>query len=416
MRLAAGVCVLATGLFIGSAGGAIAAADPESTATTNQSQGVEPAATSATIASAPAATATQPKYPIRTAIQDVIKKLQALSKPAQKTIIVKAPPEVVLPDAAADTPDSDEVTPAAADPAAVDPNAVAADTNPTPPGATVAPLSATDPAPPSNPVGPALKAVQPVTNAVATVAGVALSVPGVIASLPTSDDPVGDVITSVQNMLISVNDAVVPLAQVPGDLYSLLVVTGMNATPVGTVGAGSGLGLASATGTGSTPPTAPSALPILPVSPFQGTPLLGDVTAAATLGGIATAGLSAELSLSGTAPLATEVAAPTGALSFLEHTVRAVLAPASLTALAAFALPGIGGLLIICAAGIRLGYRQAKAAFAVRTTGISRFARQGPLGVVRSGSLVSLHTRRPHRARALRPEVARATPLLERAA
>jgi len=265
-------------------------------------------------------------------------------------------------------------------------------------------------------LGPALKAVQPVTNAVATVAGVALSVPGVIASLKTSDDPVGDVITSVQNMLISVNNAVVPLAQVPGDLYSLLVVTGMNATPVGTVGAGSGLGLASATGTGSTPPTAPSALPILPVSPFPGSPLLGDVTAATTLGGIATAGLSADLSLSGTAPLATEVAAPTGALSFLEHTVRAVLAPASLTALAAFALPGIGGLLIICAAGIRLGYRQAKAAFAVRTTGISRFARQGPLGVVRSGSLVSLHTRRPRSARAIRPEVARATPLLERAA
>jgi hypothetical protein len=221
----------------------------------------------------------------------------------------------------------------------------------------------------------------------------------------------------MQNMLISVNDAVAPLAQVPGDLYSLLVIAGTNTTTVGTVGAGSGLGLTSATGTGSTPPTAPAALPILPVSPFAGsTPLLGDVTAAATLGGIATAGLSAESSLSGTAPLATEVAAPTGALSFLEHTVRAVLAPASLTALAAFALPGIGGLLIICAAGMRLGYRQAKAAFTLRTTSISRFAKQGPLGVVRSGSLVSLHTRRPRRARAIRPEVARATPLLERAA
>ena len=143
---------------------------------------------------------------------------------------------------------------------------------------------------------------------------------------------------------------------------------------------------------------------------------LGDVTAPATLGGTATAGLSADLTLSGTAPLATEVAAPTSALSFLEHTVRAVLAPASLTALAAFALPGIGGLLIICAAGMRVGYRQAKAALAVRTTSISRFARQGPLGVVRSGSLVSLHTRHPRAARAARREVARAAPLLEQAA
>jgi hypothetical protein len=416
MRLAAGVCVLATGLFIGSAGGAIAAADPESTPAASQSQGVEPAATSATVAGSPATTSTHPKYPIRTAIQDVIKKLQALSKPAQKSVIVKSTPPTVIPDADADTPDSDEVTPAAADPAAADPNVAAADSNTTPPGTTVAPLSATELAPPSNGVAPALKAIQPVTNAVATVAGVALSVPGVLASLPTSEDPVGDVITSMQNMLISVNDAVTPLAQVPGDLYSLIVVAGMNTTPVGTVGAGSGLGLASATGTGSTPPTAPSALPVLPVSPFPGTPLLGDVTAAATLGGIATAGLSAELTLSGTAPLSTEVAAPTGALSFLEHTVRAVLAPASLTALAAFALPGIGGLLIICAAGMRLGYRQAKAAFVVRTTSISRFAKQGPLGVVRSGSLVSLHTRRPRRAGAIRPEVARAAPILERAA
>src|SRR4029078_5332485 len=135
-------------------------------------------------------------------------------------------------------------------------------------------------------------------------------------------------------------------------------------------------------------------------------PLLGDVTAPATLGGIATAGLSARLSLSGTAPLATEVAAPTGALSFLEHAVRAVLAPASLTALAAFALPGIGGLLIICAAGMRVGYRQAKAALAARSTGIARFTHQGPLGVVRSGSLVALHKRAPRASRVVRPQVA----------
>ena len=114
LRLAAGACVLASGLFIGSAGGAIAAADPESTVAAGQSQ-VEPATTSAAAASAPAATATHPKYPIRTAIQDVIKKLQAISKPAQKTIVVKSTPEAVLPDADADAPDPDAVTPAVAD-------------------------------------------------------------------------------------------------------------------------------------------------------------------------------------------------------------------------------------------------------------------------------------------------------------
>ena len=64
---------------------------------------------------------------------------------------------------------------------------------------------------------------------------------------------------------------------------------------------------------------------------------------------------------------------------------------------------------------MRVGYRQAKAALAVRLS-ISRFARQGPLGVVRSGSLVSLHARRPRALRAVRPEAVRAVPLLEQVA
>jgi len=116
------------------------------------------------------------------------------------------------------------------------------------------------------------------------------------------------------------------------------------------------------------------------------------------------------------APIAAESVLPTTALSLLENTVKAVLAPVSLSALAAFALPGVGGLLIICAAGMRFGYRQAKAALAVRTTGISRFARQGPLGVVRSGSLVAVHPRHPRTLRVIRPERPRAAPLLEEAA
>jgi hypothetical protein len=258
-----------------------------------------------------------------------------------------------------------------------------------------------------------LTAVAPVTNAVATVAGVALSVPGIIAALPASETPVTDVITSVQNMLVTVNDAMAPLAQVPGDLYSLLVVSGMDAGAVQRVGTGAGPVWGAATGTGLAPPSAAFPLPVLPVSPFTDMSVPGEVAAPTTLAGVATAGLSAALSISGTAPLAAEAAAPTSALSFLEHTVRAVLAPASLSALAAIALPGIGGLLVICAAGMRVGYRQAKAVLSVRTSGISRFARQGPLGVVRSGSLVALHTRHP---RTLRPSATRAAPVLEQAA
>jgi hypothetical protein len=249
------------------------------------------------------------------------------------------------------------------------------------------------------------------SHAVATVAGVALTVPSVIAGLPGSKDPLGDVITSLQSMLGTVNDAVAPLAQVPGDLYTLMVAS----TPVRTVSITSGLSVATAAGAGLTSPQTPFAEPILPISP-GGLPLVGDVAAPATLGGLAAAGLSADLSLSGTTPLAVGGAAPADALSFLEHTVKAVLAPASLTALAALALPGIAGLLIICAAGMRFGYRQAKAALAVRTSGISRFARQGPLGVVRSGSLVSLHSKRPRTRRVAGPSVATVTPLFEQAA
>ena len=61
-----------------------------------------------------------------------------------------------------------------------------------------------------------------------------------------------------------------------------------------------------------------------------------------------------------------------------------------LAALAALALPGAGGLVVLTAAGVRVGYRQAKAGFVLRTAGIARFARPGavPLGVVRSGSVV----------------------------
>jgi hypothetical protein len=416
LRLAAGVCMLSTGLFIGSAGGAIAAADTE---TADQSTSTTQAASQTTGAAATAApttsTANKPLSQLSTTIQSVLQKLSSLGKPVQKPASVKPTTAPLVLDTVADNTESSEVTAPEAELAASESNGEAGDPKATPLSTN---LVASDPGgkpPPTNVVGPALKAVRPVTNAVATVAGVALSVPGIFAALPGSEDPLGDVITSLQTMLVTLNDAVAPLAQVPGDLYSLMVV-GMAATPVETVGVTSRPGLSAAASAGVMPPTTPFAGQVLPVSPVGDMPLLGDVVAPATLGGIAAAGLSADLSLSAPAPLAVDGASPTGALSFLEHTVKAVLAPASLTALAAFALPGIGGLLIICAAGIRLGYRQAKAALAVRTSGISRFARQGPLGVVRSGSLVTLHARHPRSLRIVRPTASRATPVLEQAA
>jgi hypothetical protein len=258
--------------------------------------------------------------------------------------------------------------------------------------------------------------VQPVAQAITTLAGAALAVPVVILSLPSSQTPVTDVITAVQNILISVNNAVIPLMQIPSDLYSLLVVAGMQTAPVGTVGTSLDAGLIIPAPVATVHPLAPVPPPVPPASPVAGLRSRSEVTAPAALSANATAGLRAKLSLSGTAPIAAESAHPSSALSLLEHTVKAVLAPVSLSALAAFALPGVGGLLIICAAGIRFGYRQAKAALAVRTTGISRFARQGPLGVVRSGSLVAVPSWRPRTLRAVRPEQSDAAPRLEQAA
>jgi hypothetical protein len=415
LRLAAGVCVLTTGLFIGSAGGAIAAADNETAGpSTSTTQTVGETSAAADPAAPTSSAANKPKSQLSATIQSMLQKLRSLGKPVQKPVVVKPPIDPVAPDTVADDTESAEVTPVGADLDASQANGEAGDPDATPLSTNLAGADPGGLTPPIDGV-PALDAVRPLTNAVATVAGVALTVPGVFAALPGSENPLADVITSLQTMLVTVNDAVAPLAQVPGDLYSLMVA-GMVVATVDTVGVASGPGLSAAAGAGLTPPAAPFTGPILPIGPGGGMPLLGDVIAPATLGGIAAAGLSADLSLSGTAPLAVGGAGPADALSFLEHTVKAVLAPASLTALAAFALPGIGGLLIICAAGIRLGYRQAKAALAVRTSVISRFARQGPLGVVRSGSLVAVHNRRPHTLRVVRPTASRAAPVFKQAA
>ena len=265
------------------------------------------------------------------------------------------------------------------------------------------------------PIVPVLQIVlPPVANIVATVANIAASVPGTLAALPYSPTPIADVIAAVQAMLTSVTDAVIPLAQVPSNLLTLFGTTAA-ANPV-VIGTGGAFDARLLTAPGS-PVVAPGGLPFQQLSPTSGPgglPLFGNVDPRPALGAIATTGLSRELSLSGMTQLAPNAVSPADTRSFLEHAVSAVVVPASLTALAALALPGIGGLLIICCAGIRVGYRQAKAAFALRTAGIARFAGPGPLGVVRSGSLVAL--RRPRPSRVIRPAVSRATYLLDEAA
>jgi hypothetical protein len=100
------------------------------------------------------------------------------------------------------------------------------------------------------------------------------------------------------------------------------------------------------------------------------------------------------------APLALDGAIPIGVQSFSRHAYGEHLLSASGSALAAVRCQASAGLVILTAAGVRIGYRQAKAGFAVRTAGIARFAPPGSLGVVRSGSLVVV---RPRTLRVARP-------------
>lgn len=63
------------------------------------------------------------------------------------------------------------------------------------------------------------------------------------------------------------------------------------------------------------------------------------------------------------------------------------------------ALPGLVGLVMMTGAGVHVGQRQAKAGFAMRVSGIARFAPSGPMGIVRSGSIVAVHRKATGAAR-----------------
>jgi hypothetical protein len=396
LRLAAGICVLSTGLLIGSAGGAIASADTDTTA--SGVDGASAATTSATSEPAATAAAPTPGSTLQKSVTAFLGKLREEQSKFTKRLL--ATPEVE--ETETDKTGAD-LTEGEAAPLAADTTEVAPDSTEVAPVTDVA-------ADWTDPMAPVSTVVEPVTNAVATVMSVVGTVPGVVAGLPSSETPVADVITSIEEMLTSVSEAAVPLVSVPSDLYTLLAG---DAVAPATIGGGAiyRLGPVAAADTPLLPPVMPAWPQVLPSSDIWG--VHGDVAAPATVGGVATAGLIQELSISGAAPLATKGVTPTGVLPALEHAVRALLVPASLSALAALALPGVGGLLIVCAAGIRLGYRQAKAGLMLRASGIARFAGPGPLGVVRSGSLIAL---RPRAVRVVRPAASGAACLVDEAA
>ena len=101
-----------------------------------------------------------------------------------------------------------------------------------------------------------------------------------------------------------------------------------------------------------------SQLPLgAPLADIPGVPVAGNATRVATLDVISLGRASA---LSGMAPLASNGASPMGADSSFRHVFDKLLLIASLWALAAVALPGVGGLAILIVVGVRIGYGRLK--------------------------------------------------------
>jgi hypothetical protein len=372
--------------MVGSAGGAIATADPDSGSSTSNSQGADAPSTSTSPARGPIATIADSlrkavQNSLQGTVQGVTGALATLPKPGQ----VPKPPKTTF----GGTPTVFGSTVPSTSPSdAASPTVPETEAQPASNASTVASPTGGPP----DPIAAAPNAVAPVTNALTAVATTVGSAPSVIASLPTSVTPVSDVLTYVQNVLTSVGDAGTSLSQLPTDLAGLLGVD--TTVPTATIGAATGpSGLRAAT---AAPSTAPewSGLPQLFAIPgVEGAPAADAPPAVVTPLDIATTGVMRGESNAGSALVTSKNDTSSDVLSTVEHVIGAFVATVSLTALAAMALPGIIGLLTTCAAGVRVGYRQAKAGSALPNTVISRFVGSGPVGVVRSSSQVELRSR-----------------------
>ena len=230
-----------------------------------------------------------------------------------------------------------------------------------------------------------------ISEPVDAVADEVAPVSDAVAPVPDVVGPVSDVRALVQDMLSSVAGAVVPLTQLPSDLYSFLLGIAGVQPVVGGVGGSHHRGLSAAAGA-SVASRLPLGLPLAgilgpPLAGASGLPVTGEATGVATLDVIALGRASA---VSGMTPVAADAAFPIAAGSSFRHVFGGLLLPVSLWALAAGALPGAGGLVILTAAGVRVGYRQAKAGFVSagsghRTLRPSGAVRCRPFGVIGCG-------------------------------
>ncbi len=302
-----------------------------------------------------------------------------------------AEPDPTTPDpTAATTPAATDTTPSSSTTPSTAPTTTSSTTTPTTPASTAAALTIPKLKPP--PVIPIAESVSgSVHSAANSVKDAVDALPALLAALPKSTDPVGDVLKTVQSVLTSLGNSVTTITEIPSDLTTLLGFPAPT-DPVTTTVAG-GVRLPAV--------TAPAAVSPIDLLPALLAPAPADTTVAApagpaapapTFAGTVSAGLSQDLAPA--TPVSLHGATSAGSMaSVLERAVSKLLVPVSIAALAALALPGVGGLLVVSVLGVRIGYRQAKANFVLQASGISRFAGPGPLGVVRSGSFIALHTR-----------------------
>jgi hypothetical protein len=286
------------------------------------------------------------------------------------------------------------------------PNGVASVPNGGPPVPNGGPPAPNGGPPAPNGGGPALDLLAadaniftPVTNSVTNLVALA---PGLIAKRVATDT---DVIAALLGTLNSLASGVVPQLQeyLSEDLSALFSIAAapQGATPGANVvdtlgGTDTGLGHAADLPVLVAPSSASqSPLARLLLPDVAGVPLTGDATAVASLGKTATTYVGREeSSLVGTAAIAPPNGESVMGLQLpFGKTFGEMLVAASLAALAAVALPGVSGLVLSAAAGVGVGYRQAKVDIALRTDGVARFARRGPLGVVRSASMVVISPR-----------------------
>jgi hypothetical protein len=244
--------------------------------------------------------------------------------------------------------------------------------------------------------------VQPAANAIESVESPASSAP---PPPPAAPPVVGvaaanDLIKVLASVLIAVTPEGVPYIKIPNSLLSLLGIPSMAEAATGSLTArgigGSLLAGGLYTAARIQPASSlsvPTGWPGMLIAPDDSAALASARAAAhPTPGGVGASGAVEQRPVGIKAVLAGGFL-PERLRSVLQHTVDAVLAPLSMLALAVMASPGVAGLLLLSAAGMFVGYRQAKAASMLRAVGMAQFVKAGPLGVVRSGGLVALHTR-----------------------